>query len=71
MKFLLATAALALGAAAQSIGDLPQCSLPCFIQYVPSTGCALTDVACLCASPCCAAAAAALAALKMMANLCD
>ncbi|OAL51571.1 hypothetical protein IQ07DRAFT_642512 [Pyrenochaeta sp. DS3sAY3a] len=35
-------------AASQGIEALPPCSLACFIEHVPSTGCGLYDFACSC-----------------------
>merc|ERR1711879_17317 len=46
---ILSIAIFAVGAMAQSVADLPTCSLPCFATTPSSNGCQLTDVPCLCA----------------------
>lgn len=49
MKFTATVfATFAAVAAAQSITDLPTCSLTCFATAIPSTGCGLTDLKCAC-----------------------
>ncbi|KAK5994265.1 hypothetical protein PT974_04737 [Cladobotryum mycophilum] len=39
----------AAGLAAAQFGNTPQCALKCLAPAIPATGCASTDIACLCA----------------------
>jgi len=48
MKYAFTVSALLALAAAQGIGDLPQCSLSCILAGVPQTGCDVTDFKCAC-----------------------
>lgn len=48
MKNALIVSAITALAAAQSIADLPACSLTCLTSAIPSLGCGLTDFACSC-----------------------
>lgn len=48
MKATFVIAAFAALTAAQSIADLPQCSLSCLLSGVSATGCGSTDLACAC-----------------------
>lgn len=48
MKNALVVSAITALAAAQSIADLPACSLTCLTSAIPSLGCGLTDFACSC-----------------------
>lgn len=49
MKFTLAVAAAIIAfVQAQSISDLPSCSLSCIVTAVEGTGCGVTDYACAC-----------------------
>jgi hypothetical protein len=48
MKYTTTILALVAAVAAQSIADLPSCSLSCVLQGVQGTGCSTTDFACSC-----------------------
>ncbi|KAL5391797.1 hypothetical protein DPSP01_001086 [Paraphaeosphaeria sporulosa] len=48
MKYTFTIAALAALTAAQSIADLPSCSLSCVVSGVSSIGCSATDFECSC-----------------------
>ncbi|KAF1978963.1 hypothetical protein BU23DRAFT_563829 [Bimuria novae-zelandiae CBS 107.79] len=48
MKYTFTLAALAALSAAQSIADLPTCSLSCVVEGVSGIGCSATDFACSC-----------------------
>ncbi|KAF2440106.1 hypothetical protein P171DRAFT_435914 [Karstenula rhodostoma CBS 690.94] len=48
MKYIFTIAALAALTAAQSIADLPSCSLSCVVSGVSSIGCSATDFECSC-----------------------
>ena len=48
MKYAIVLTTLAAFAAAQSIIDLPSCSLSCVVSGVSSIGCSATDFKCSC-----------------------
>lgn len=48
MKYTVALAALAAMVSAQSIADLPSCSLSCMITAATQIGCSATDFECSC-----------------------
>ncbi|KAF1354075.1 hypothetical protein EJ07DRAFT_86260, partial [Lizonia empirigonia] len=48
MKNTLIFTAFAAFAAAQSIADLPTCSLECLVSAIGGLGCELTDFSCSC-----------------------
>lgn len=49
MKYAYAAVAVAAIARAQSVGDLPECAIPCIEDAVASASdCSIDDLACLC-----------------------
>jgi hypothetical protein len=48
MKYTFTIAALAAFVAAQSIADLPSCSLSCVVTAASTIGCSATDLECAC-----------------------